>query len=112
MNIIEAIIVFADDMKRKASLRKDRHGMDFDASPKATDWYFTRMVEELGELAKELRQPYINPLAVQSECADIANFAACLNFVAGSAQSSGKPLPTIAEGMPTNGQRPSHSNPA
>lgn len=80
-----SILKVADElciaMKAKATLRADRHGLECEINPESADWYWMRLIEEVGELANTLRQPKIDLINAAEECADIGNFAACLHAV-------------------------------
>jgi len=81
MSILDAADELCAAMKDKAVLRQDRHGLECDVTAASADWYWMRLIEEVGELAATLRQPKIDLVNATSECADIGNFAACLRAV-------------------------------
>ena len=97
MNILDVADELCAAMKAKAILRADRHGLECEITPESADWYWMRIIEEVGELAATLRQPKIDLVNAASECADIGNFAACLRAVFTRSTRTAGPH----EGMPS-----------
>lgn len=64
---------FSKIMEEKIEEKIDKLPKRFDL-PKTPEWYFSRAVMEMGELAEELISKNPDPFNLEREAADVANF--------------------------------------